>query len=128
MQGLSEREQFLIGLQESIDNGTYNVSAGEIAEVLAKPLMVLIDMVEEETLNVELNESEFLQEQDYNGVTTIHRSNGLKYRAKLKFNGREFCLGFYTNPYDAAQAYDKKAYELLGKRARLNFPDDFPQE
>lgn len=44
-----------------------------------------------------------------------------KWRAKIKFCGTPINIGHFDNPIDAAIAYDKKALELFGEFAKLNF-------
>jgi hypothetical protein len=51
----------------------------------------------------------------YKGVIKM----GNKWRAKI----RQIYLGLFDSPIDAARAYDKKALELFGEYAALNFPD-----
>lgn len=46
---------------------------------------------------------------------------GEKYRASIRKNGKREYLGFFKNPIDAAKAYDKRAIELFGEYAVLNF-------
>jgi len=58
----------------------------------------------------------------YKGV--FHRKDRDKYYAKIKFEGKDHYLGLYDDPIEAAKAYDRKARELHGPYARLNFPDD----
>lgn len=48
-----------------------------------------------------------------------------KWAAKIRFNMRNYCLGRFEGEVDAARAYDKKAFELLGEHAKLNFPADY---
>lgn len=50
---------------------------------------------------------------------------GQGYEAGITWHGEHFYLGHYDNPVEAAQARDRKAYELHGPYAYLNFPDDF---
>lgn len=45
----------------------------------------------------------------------------MKYRAQIMFNNKTTYIGLYTNPIEAAKAYDLKAKELFGEFARLNF-------
>lgn len=40
----------------------------------------------------------------------------------IQRNGKKYWLGSYTSEMEAAEAYDRKAIELLGKGAILNFP------
>lgn len=46
-----------------------------------------------------------------------------KWRARIQLNGRKIHLGSFANEIDAAKAYDKKARDLFGQFACLNFPD-----
>ena len=48
---------------------------------------------------------------------------GDKYQAKVTIKGNTFYLGSFEDKEQAAKAYDKKAYELYGDRAILNFPE-----
>jgi len=65
---------------------------------------------------------EFRERKDYKGrkyVSPISK----RYRATLKHDGINYCLGSYDTPEEAAIAYDKKAYELYGEYAYINLPD-----
>lgn len=44
-----------------------------------------------------------------------------KYMAHIHPNGKFKFLGYYTNPIDAARAYDRAAVSYFGEYARLNF-------
>jgi len=46
-----------------------------------------------------------------------------KWMARITFRRKEHNLGSFDSEIDAAKAYDKKAAELLGEFAYLNFPD-----
>jgi len=51
---------------------------------------------------------------------------GDKYAARIKHHGREFHLGLFKDEIEAAKARDRKAKELFGQFAWLNFPEDSP--
>lgn len=55
----------------------------------------------------------------YKGVSL--KKAGRKYCAKVVFKGKDFYLGRFSDPVEAARAYDKKAKELFGEFAKLNF-------
>jgi hypothetical protein len=58
-----------------------------------------------------------------NKYTGVYNENG-KYGSRIIFKKKLIKLGWYTTEEDAAKAYDKKAIELLGDKAKLNFPDN----
>jgi hypothetical protein len=45
-----------------------------------------------------------------------------RFRATINFNGKQIFLGNYLTAEEAARTYDKKAFELYGEYAWLNFP------
>jgi hypothetical protein len=55
----------------------------------------------------------------FRGVSAVY---GGKWKASVFYNGCTLHLGTYATPEAAARAYDAKALELLGPRAKLNFP------
>lgn len=46
------------------------------------------------------------------------------YRAAIRYEQRLISLGHFGDPKEAAKAYDKKAKELFGEFAYLNFPEE----
>ncbi len=58
---------------------------------------------------------------DYQGITQY--PNG-KWRSVIHFKGKNIHLGVFFSKEDAARAYDRKALELHGENARLNFPEE----
>jgi hypothetical protein len=58
----------------------------------------------------------------YKGVSWDTRAG--KWRAKIKSHGKAYELGLFVSEIEAALAYDRKARELFGPFARLNFPDE----
>jgi hypothetical protein len=45
------------------------------------------------------------------------------WQAKIQLNRKKIHLGMYKTKEEAARAYDKKAIELFGEFAQLNFPE-----
>ncbi len=54
------------------------------------------------------------------GVTALPAG---RYQAQITKDGSSRYLGTFTNPSDAARAFDRAARAFRGKAARLNFPD-----
>jgi hypothetical protein len=57
----------------------------------------------------------------YVGVKRV----GKKWEGEINLKGKRYYLGRFDDPADAARARDRKAYELHGKYAYLNFPADY---
>ena len=57
----------------------------------------------------------------YKGVCKTGRS--VKWYAQITYRLKNYRIGFFVNEVDAAKAYDKKALELFGEFACLNFPE-----
>jgi hypothetical protein len=62
----------------------------------------------------------------YKGVFRDKKTG--KWCAKVCHQGRRYWLGTFASEVEAAQAYDRKAAELFGDFARLNFPHERPTE
>ena len=60
----------------------------------------------------------------FRGVS--YNYNTRKWHARITFEGTRLHLGYFTEEIEAARAYDRKAVELFGESARLNFPEDWP--
>ncbi len=59
----------------------------------------------------------------YKGVSR-HKKQKI-FHAYIGYNSKKIWLGRFKKAKDAAKAYDKKAIELFGEFACLNFPEDF---
>jgi hypothetical protein len=62
----------------------------------------------------------------FKGVGYYKRSR--KWYAKIWCLGEGIWLGYFMDEAEAARAYDRKAVELFGAYARLNFPEEWPPE
>jgi hypothetical protein len=51
-----------------------------------------------------------------------------KWSAELVVDGIKIWLGYFTDEIEAARAYDRKAVELFGEFANLNFPEEWTPE
>ena len=51
--------------------------------------------------------------------------HGDKWEAGISCRGRHYYLGLFEDEVEAAKARDRKAYELYGEHAYLNFPEDY---
>jgi hypothetical protein len=61
----------------------------------------------------------------YKGVyANLVRGGGVEYIVILYINGEQVKIGTYSTAEEAARAYDKKAREIYGEFAWLNFPDE----
>jgi len=62
----------------------------------------------------------------YKGVFYDKRSH--RWGAKCQYRGERLRFGYFDTAMEAARAYDRKAVELFGPFARLNFPQEWPPE
>ena len=61
----------------------------------------------------------------YKGVSFCQNKKGInkKWRAVITAHKQKYHLGYFPTEVEAAQVYDKKAKELHGEFAKLNFPN-----
>ncbi len=58
----------------------------------------------------------------YRGVTKVQK-NG-RFVAVFRWHGKNYHVGTFATDVEAARAYDRKALEVIGPEARLNFPGE----
>lgn len=58
----------------------------------------------------------------YRGVSK--KQNKTKWLAEFQVNKNKIRIGEFDDVTEAARAYDKVAYQYLGNKAKLNFPED----
>ena len=87
-------------------------------------------------INGDSSDNRWVNLRDVTQAVNNHNKNGYKIRANKDFKGikkrgnryhttvKGKHLGSYATPEEAARVYDKKALELWGERAVLNFPED----
>ncbi len=51
-----------------------------------------------------------------------------KWTVAIWFEGKLLHVGSFAEEVEAARAYDRKAVELFGEKARVNFPEEWPAE
>ncbi len=68
------------------------------------------------------NQPESYEPKKYRGVAH-HPHKNKPWQARISFNNKVYNLGCHKTPEDAARAYDRKAIELLGKKAKVNFKE-----
>jgi len=62
----------------------------------------------------------------YKGVSYDRESN--QWAARIQFRKENLYLGRFDTEIEAARAYDRKAVELMGECAWLNFPEEWPAQ
>lgn len=58
----------------------------------------------------------------YSGYKGVFPAGTSGWFSRIGYQGKKIYLGFFLDPTEAAKFYDKKAIELHGEYARLNFP------
>lgn len=53
------------------------------------------------------------------GYTGVYKEHG-RYRALITYKGNTMHLGMYQTPEEAAEAYNKKSFELFGEEGKIN--------
>lgn len=80
------------------------------------------DNLEDRTIAETRHGRSWSSSSSFRGVTRVDG----KWHAQMGYNRKTLNLGRYETEEEAARAYDAKARELHGDKARLNFPDDTP--
>ena len=58
------------------------------------------------------------------GFKGVHKRENGRFTARVRVSGRLISAGVFDTPEEAARAYDRKALEVGGEYARLNFPKE----
>src|SRR5699024_2779496 len=99
------------------------------------PEEMVVDHINHDTLDNRKNNLRIATHRQNNfNRTTSHESSSqykgvswnneaIKWSASIRLNGEQIHLGLFKNEKEAAEAYDKKALELFGEFAYLNFPE-----
>lgn len=98
------------------------------------PPDMVVDHVNRDSLdNRRINMRKCLQSENViNSKVNANNTSGFRgvdwlsrhgyWRSRIRSNGVKMSLGAFATPEDAARAYDRKAIELHGEFAMLNFP------
>lgn len=74
------------------------------------------------TQRINVFNSPLIRSDNTTGFRGVHFSNrDRKYIAEIVSNGRKVHIGTFTNKTEAAEAYDRKAKQMNGTLAKLNF-------
>ncbi len=60
----------------------------------------------------------------YSGYKGVFPAGNSGWFSRIGYKGKKIYLGFFLDQTEAAKSYDKKAIELHGEYARLNFPPE----
>ena len=105
---------------------------GEIEIIVSPPQIVevpvYLDKVVEKVVEKEVPLKVINQVKKQRGATSQYRGVAKKagrYYAMIQVDGKKYWCGSHLHEVAAAEAYDQKAYELLGDKAVLNFPENY---
>ena len=104
-------------------------------EIMQPPRHIVVDHIDHNGLHNRLTNMRLCtrRQNNYNSRTASGSSSykgvsydiaARKWRATINHQGRHYHLGLFESEIQAARAYDKKAKELFGPYAYLNFPND----
>jgi AP2-like factor (euAP2 lineage) len=96
----------------------------EISEELKEFVDDVIDYYDKKLLEKPRWKAKPLHRTGYRGVTWVESFK--KYRAIIIYKTKSLYLGLFDNVIDAAKAYDKYAIRYHKDKAKLNFPNDYP--
>lgn len=101
-------------------------------EIMNAPEGTVVDHIDHNTLNNRRCNLRVLKPKEnyanagprgaLSGFVGVWRQ-GNKWEAGIHWRGKRYYLGRYDDPVEAARVRDRKAYELHGKLAFLNFPE-----
>lgn len=70
-----------------------------------------------------MRQKNIIKTSEYVGVSRSKKVPKKPWRATIYHMNKQHYIGYFATEKDAALAYDKKALELFGEGAKLNFPD-----
>ena len=102
-------------------------------EIMRAPKGMVVDHIDHNALNNRRDNLRVctIRENTYNRRSRCRASkltgvypHGNKWKARIERDGERFYLGLFDNKVEAARARDRKAVELFGPFAYLNFPQE----
>lgn len=103
--------------------------------ILSAPDGLFVDHIDHDTLNCQRTNMRLCSKLENNRNKLIYSNNTSGYKgvtwdaesgnwaAQTRVKGRSVKIGRFSDPLEAALAYDAKAKELFGDFAHLNFPE-----
>ena len=91
-----------------------------LKEIKAEDAVLFFDIQSRRGQGLLRNYKEKEKTSKYVGVSFSRHNR--KWRTIISYRKKTYRLGYFSNEKEAALAYDKKALELYGEKARLNFP------
>jgi len=115
----------------SLLKGTLEIYTAE-PTVVEKPVVKEIEKLVEVPVEVikEVPLKIVNQVKKQRGASSQYRGvckKGSKWYAMIQVDKKKHWCGSYSHEMAAAEAYDKKAYELLGDKAVFNFPENYTE-
>jgi hypothetical protein len=92
----------------------------KLEQIKAEDAVIFLDHASKVMQGKRLKYKHKIKTSKYVGVCMPHDKD--QWRAVIRFRAKTYYLGYHDIEEEAARAYDKKALELYGEKAKLNFP------